>query len=99
MTQFAKQFMTLTGEQSIWLLSILEMSIQAALSLFVEEYPLAVSRPFAGDSVADFIRSEVPETIESIVSNPRYTVEGSAGKGRWANVPWVAVFDSLITVR
>lgn len=73
------------------------MSIQAALSLFVEEYPQAISRPFAGDSVADFVRSIVPESIESVVANPRYTVQGSAGQGNWAKAPWVAVFDSLIT--
>ncbi|MBM3871028.1 MAG: DUF3578 domain-containing protein [Verrucomicrobia bacterium] len=73
------------------------MSIHTALSLFVEEYPRAVSRPFAGDSVADFVRSVVPASIESVVANPRYTVQGSAGQGNWAKVPWVAVFDSLIT--
>lgn len=73
------------------------MSIQAAPSLFVEEYPLAASRPFAGDGVANFIRVDVPAIIESIVSNPRYIVHGSAGQGNWAKVPWVAVYDSLIT--
>lgn len=47
--------------------------------------------------MADFVRSVVPESIESVVDNPRYTVHGSAGQGNWAKAPWVAVFDSLIT--
>jgi 5-methylcytosine-specific restriction protein A len=74
------------------------MSLHAALSLFLEEYPLAVRSEFAGNAVAEFIRKDVPEAIQTILgSNERYLVHGSAGQGVWARVPWAAVFDRFIT--
>ena len=37
------------------------MSLNAALSLFLEEYPLATQSEFSGNAVAEFIRKEVPD--------------------------------------
>ncbi len=74
------------------------MSIHAALSLFLEEYPKAISRSFAGDAVAEFIRKDVPETLSSVIgANPRYITHGSPGQGNWARAPWAAVYDRFVT--
>lgn len=74
------------------------MSLHTALTLFLDEYPKAVERRFAGDSVADFIRNEVPLALgEAIGSNPRYVTHGSPGQGNWARAPWAAVYDQFIT--
>src|SRR4051812_5388770 len=74
------------------------MSLNAALTLFLEEYPSATVEPFAGNSVAEFIRRVVPEAIEAVIEdNNRYLVRGSAGQGNWARVPWAAVFDRFVT--
>lgn len=74
------------------------MSLNAALSLFLEEYPKAIERPFAGDAVADFIRKDVTETLSGVIGpNPRYVVNGSPGQGNWARAPWAAVYDRFIT--
>jgi len=74
------------------------MSLQAALSLFLDEYPKAIARPFAGDALAEFIRKDVPDTLSEIVGvNPRYLFHGSPGQGNWARAPWAAVFDRFIT--
>lgn len=74
------------------------MSLNAALSLFLEEYPSAVEQEFSNNSVADFIRHDVPAIVkDTIPASERYLVHGSAGQGNWARVPWVAVFDRLIT--
>src|SRR5919107_5658771 len=74
------------------------MSLSAALTHLLEEYPNATKQPFAGNPVAEFVRRVVPEAIEAVVGdNHRYLVRGSAGQGNWARVPWVAVFDRLIT--
>src|SRR5215212_1400477 len=74
------------------------MSLNAALTLFVEEYPNAIEQPFAGNPVAEFIRRDVPEAIEAVIGDGhRYLVRGSAGQGNWARVPWTAVFDRLVT--
>lgn len=74
------------------------MSLHAALSLFLDEYPKAVERRFAGDAVADFIRKEVPSVLnEAIGPNARYVTHGSAGQGNWARAPWAAIYDRFIT--
>jgi len=75
-----------------------DMSIQAALSLFLDEYPKAMALPFGGSVVAGFIRKDVPETLAAVVGpNPRYVTHGSAGQGNWARAPWAAVYDRFIT--
>ena len=74
------------------------MSLNAALNLFLEEYPAAVSHPFTGNAVAEFVRREVPSAVEQVIGeNDRYIVHGSPGQGNWARVPWVAVYDRFIT--
>ena len=74
------------------------MSLNAALSLFLDEYSAAAKEKFTGNPVAEFVRQVVPDVIEDILpSGERYLVRGSAGQGNWAKVPWVAVFDRLVT--
>lgn len=74
------------------------MSINAALNLFLEEYPQALEERFAGHAVADFIRNEVPSAVRDVLDvGDRYLVHGSPGQGNWAKVPWVAIYDRFIT--
>jgi 5-methylcytosine-specific restriction protein A len=74
------------------------MSLNAALSLFLDEYPNAAKQEFAENSVADFVRHEIPAIVEEVLPvSERYVVHGSAGQGNWARVQWVAVFDRLVT--
>src|SRR5688572_15442279 len=74
------------------------MSLQAALTLFLEQYPAAMSRRFKDDSVADFIRDDVPATIKAVIGeDARYEIHGSPGQGNWARSPWAAIFDVLVT--
>ena len=44
------------------------MSLNAALNLFLEEYPNAVKQDFTSNPVADFIRHDVPRIIEEILN-------------------------------
>ena len=74
------------------------MSIGTALNIFLEEYPEAKNQPFSGHALADFIRHDIPAFLEEVIGpSDRYFAHGSAGQGNWARVPWVAVFDRLIT--
>jgi 5-methylcytosine-specific restriction protein A len=74
------------------------VSIHAALSLLLEEYAQARAQAFAKNALADMLRIDIPKEIAAAVANPeRYDVDGSPGKGNWADVPWVAVLDRLIT--
>lgn len=41
---------------------------------------------------------QIPDEIRNVLINQeRYKIVGSAGKGNWGDVPWVAIFDKLIT--
>lgn len=74
------------------------MSIRAALSLLLEEYAQARGEAFAKNAMAEMLRVDIPKEIEAAVSDDaRYVVDGSPGKGNWADVPWVAVLDRFIT--
>ena len=44
------------------------------------------------------IKKSIPSEIEKFLpDNSRYVVDGSIGKGNIASVPWVAIFDKVIT--
>ena len=44
------------------------------------------------------ICKNIPNDIKELIGNSdRYIVEGSVGVGNWASVPWVAIFDKLVT--
>lgn len=74
------------------------MSINAALSLLLEEYAQASAKAFAKNPMADMLREDIPKEIESAVGDSgRYEVDGSPGKGNWADVPWIAILDRLVT--
>lgn len=74
------------------------MSLGTALNLILEDYQSATEANFGGNAVAEMVRRELPALVEAIIGkNDRYLVSGSAGKGNWALVPWVAVFDRLVT--
>lgn len=74
------------------------MSLRAAFSRLLEAYPESVHSSFAGNPIAEFIRKDLVESVKEIVGpNQRYLVQGSAGQGVWAQVPWLAVFDRFVT--
>jgi 5-methylcytosine-specific restriction protein A len=55
-------------------------------------------KKLAGNSLAGKLRTEFPEILrELLLDKIRYKVIGSAGKGNWADCPWIAILDTLIT--
>jgi 5-methylcytosine-specific restriction protein A len=69
-----------------------------SFSRILSEYLQESNEGFAENSLASFIRVEVPRSITVFLENPeRYKVVGSPGQGNWASCPWVAVFDKLVT--
>jgi len=74
------------------------MSLNAALTLFLEEYPSAKTQTLTGNPVAQFIRQDIPDALQDVIGdNRRYLSRGSVGQGNWAHVPWAAVFDRFVT--
>jgi 5-methylcytosine-specific restriction protein A len=53
---------------------------------------------FNGDHpFAQLFSEELRSAVEGIVADRSYLVKGSVGQGRWAETPWVAVFDRIVT--
>jgi 5-methylcytosine-specific restriction protein A len=75
------------------------MPLRETLQRILIEYPTAKSLPFEGNALAGFIRVEAVLDVEEALGEAGVgvVVEGSAGRGNWATVPWISVFDPAIT--
>ena len=64
----------------------------------LNNYLDAKQQDFANNPLADFIRHQAPDSIVSSGELPLdYITDGSPGKGRWADIPWICIFDKAIT--
>ncbi len=70
----------------------MQQLIEKALAGWVS----ATHAEFAGNEIAGIIRGTLKVAVQENVPD-NYTVKGSAGNGRWADVPWVSVLDPEIT--
>ena len=74
------------------------MSIRAALERVMNEWTAARTGQFGQHPLAVFIRGAAAREVEQSLANLRgLTVKGSAGAGQWAAVPWISVFDDVVT--
>ncbi|MCC5858608.1 MAG: DUF3578 domain-containing protein [Ectothiorhodospiraceae bacterium] len=76
--------------------------LKEALERIGAEYANArENRPLKGDELAEFIRQDAADAVRAVLApaDPARTlkIEGSPGKGNWAYVPWIAVFDPVVT--
>lgn len=69
------------------------------LQKLLETYPEARQRPFAIDPVAVFARVDLPAAVKFAIGTkePDMKIKGSAGLGQWADTPWIAIMDPLVT--
>ncbi len=63
------------------------------------EYSVALGEPYTDHPLASFIRSTAPEILKDSLPElgQGFLCEGSAGRGNFATVPWLALFDPLVT--
>jgi 5-methylcytosine-specific restriction protein A len=75
------------------------MSLREVLSRVMSEYPTATRESFGQNPLASYIRHDAVKAIsEALGAAARgLNIEGSAGAGNWAMVPWLAVFDPVVT--
>lgn len=72
--------------------------LATGIARILEEYQTASASPFADHPLAAFIRGTLPSILADTIGEPtRYRCQGSPGQGRWAAIPWLAVFDLLVT--
>ncbi len=74
-------------------------TLREALSRIATEYSAAATENPKGHPLAQFLRNEAPAAVEDALGEiaGAYKVVGSPGKGNWASVPWISVFDPDIT--
>lgn len=67
------------------------------LDFILENY--STENEFKNNNIADYLRTTAKENIETdaFIDKNKYKVEGSPGKGNWAGVPWIGIFDKRIT--
>ncbi|MDE5097826.1 MAG: DUF3578 domain-containing protein [Trichodesmium sp. St16_bin4-tuft] len=74
------------------------MSIKDILEKVLLEYSAVTRDSFKGHPFASYFRSILPKSIESSLFLPDiYSIKASVGNGAWAKVPWIAIFNRLIT--
>ena len=63
------------------------------------QFPIARREAYSGHPLARFIREDAAEEVQEALASDSGGMQahGSAGAGRWAAVPWIAVFDELVT--
>lgn len=47
--------------------------------------------------VYQLVEKKLPEYIREVLNDDKFKVSGSVGAGRWAEVPWVGIFNKNIT--
>jgi 5-methylcytosine-specific restriction enzyme A len=72
--------------------------LNMALERIMREYLPAKEQQFAGHPLAKYIRHDLPELFRSHFPQYRHFIwDASPGKGQWADAPWIATFDPLVT--
>ena len=66
---------------------------------FLNGFIKAKESPLRGSDFGKFVRDDIRKAIldTGLVDENEYAVSGSVGKGNWAQIPWIAIFDERIT--
>ncbi len=55
------------------------------------------SKSYSNTDFAVKFKNNFVKLISEIVASNHYKIKASVGGGNWANIPWIAIFDKLIT--
>lgn len=69
--------------------------ISAVLRSILEQYPVEmIGEGLSEHPVRELLSSTLPDRIhEALPNSEQFDIHGSAGRGRWTSIPWVAVRD------
>lgn len=64
-----------------------------------KEYRIEIHNTFAANSLAAYVRKDVPKILfdKLQLDNKQFRITGSTGQGKWAEIPWIGIFDTHIT--
>lgn len=74
------------------------MSLNVFLNTVLETYLSESGNDFKENVLGTYFRKDIVHYIKNLLGNSEhFLVQGSVGKGVWAKIPWVAIFDRFIT--
>src|SRR5690625_628253 len=75
------------------------VNIRDSLIRVMRNYSDAKRESFAGHSLAQFVRREIPRQLRELafINHDEYLISASVGQGNWAAVPWIAIMNRDIT--
>lgn len=74
------------------------MVLKNLLERMILEYPRVSKEEFKGHYFSSYVKNIIPKSIESELElSDIYSIKASAGNGAWAKVPWIAIFNRLVT--
>ncbi|WP_409342856.1 MrcB family domain-containing protein [Paenibacillus sp. MBLB4367] len=74
------------------------VSLRTYIEQIFTQYKQAKQEPFAKHPLGKLVRQTIPQEIKSLpFIDSNHKVQGSVGKGNWADIPWIAILDKRIT--
>ena len=74
------------------------IEVSKLFSEVLSRYKIERQKDFKKNEIANKLRTELPTQLKkTAMLSDSYKVVGSPGKGQWAEIPWVSVFDKDIT--
>lgn len=76
------------------------MKLMGSLKHVLENYTVEKQQPLKGNSLGNFVRNDLVEVISEAfaIDRQKYLVDASVGKGNWATIPWICIFDRSVTI-
>lgn len=72
--------------------------LKQTIEKLLYEYPIVNQEKFKNHNFPRYLKNDVPKLLDNSLNLPEiYSIQASAGNGSWANIPWIAVFNKLVT--
>lgn len=72
--------------------------LQEVIKSLLDEYPKVIRENFKNHEYPRYLKKQVPKLLATSLKLPEiYSIQASAGNGSWAKIPWIAVFNKLVT--
>lgn len=68
-------------------------NLKDLLTIIVTDYTPAKTQPFIRHPIANIIRNRSRQIVSPLLDDENFIVKGSPGKGSWATVPLIAIFN------
>lgn len=62
-----------------------------------QHYLTEKKNEFKENRLGTLVRKDIPEAIMTLLDPEKFSVKGSIGQGRWAEIPWVCIYNKSIS--